>query len=336
MKILNKMKSLALLLVSISFAVFTLVFTTPAYAATSPSLGTADSFAVLAGTAIPLVPSAAITGDVGLSPAAGSNYTGITAAQVTGTIYAVDASGPAGSVSNPGLLTTAKNDLITAYDGLAATDNATCTTDWSGTGPIDLTTKSPLTPGIYCADAFILTGNLTLSGSDVYIFRSASTIITSPGSFVTGDNACNVWWRAESSATPDTTTSFIGNILALTNISLKTGATLNGRALARNAAVTMDANTISVAICAAAPIAAPTPTVGAPTPTPEGDHLSDNRSDNRSSPPPQPAGNVLGVTTETLAVTGSNEQSVRIILAATAALSVFLLGKALLRRNETS
>ncbi len=89
--------------------------------ATSPPLGAADSFAVLAGEAITNVPTSAITGDVGLSPAAGSNYAGLTTSDiVAGTIYAVDATGPAGSVENAALLTTAKTNLVTAYDALAA------------------------------------------------------------------------------------------------------------------------------------------------------------------------------------------------------------------------
>lgn len=237
-----------------------------AQAATSPSLGTADSFSVLAGTAITNVPTSSIGGNIGLSPAAGSNYdAGVTAAQVTGTIYAVDATGPLGSVVNPGALTTAKSDLVDAYDGLAAGDNAACGDgalggngsdgvvdgiDWTGSGVIDLAGRN-LVPGVYCADAFTLSGTLTLSGGadDVYIFRSAATIITSPGSSVAGGGACNVWWRAVSSVTIDTTTSFKGNILALTSITMNTGATLAGRALARNAAVTLQSNTITNATC---------------------------------------------------------------------------------------
>lgn len=222
-----------------------------AKAATSPDLGTAASFAVLAGTAITNVPTSAITGNLGLDPAAGSNYgAGVTASQVNGVIYSNNAAGPLGYQENAGLLTTAKNDLTTAYDGLAALDNAACTADYSGAGEVDLTTKSPLGPGVYCADSFSLTDNLTLTGSTgVWIFRSAATIITSPASSVTGGDPCNVWWRAETSATLDTTTSFIGNILALTSITMNTGATLNGRALARNAAVTMDSNTINNSMC---------------------------------------------------------------------------------------
>ena len=103
-------------------------------AAIAPTLGMADSFAVLAATAITNNPTSAISGDVGLSPAAGSNYAGLTILDmVTGTIYAVDASGPAGSVVNPVLLTTAKTDLVAAYDALAS---QTCDTTYAGTKPI--------------------------------------------------------------------------------------------------------------------------------------------------------------------------------------------------------
>lgn len=222
--------------------------------ATSPSLGMAKSFAVLAATAITNVPTSAITGDLGLSPAAGSNYgAGVTAAQVTGTIYAVDATGPAGSVVSPTLLTAAKTDLVFAYDALAG---QTCTTSYAGSK--DLVGLS-LVPGVYCAGNFTLSGVLTLTGAitDVWIFKSADTLITAPSGvakvqFLNGiGSSCNVWWWVASSATLDTNTAFVGNILALTSITLNTGANLDGRALARNGAVTMQSNTIS--ICALTP-----------------------------------------------------------------------------------
>lgn len=217
-------------------------------AATAPTLGTANSFSILAGTAITNIPTSSIGGDTGLSPAAGSNYAGLTNVEVTGEIYAVDVTGPAGSINNPGLLTTAKADLVSAYDALSAGDNATCTTTYAGVKSL---TGETLVPGIYCADAFTLSGTLTLNGtaSDVWIFRSASTLITSGTANVAGGNACNVWWKVESSATLGTNTSFVGNILALTSIGMNTGATLNGRILARNGAVTLDQNTITSETC---------------------------------------------------------------------------------------
>ena len=70
---------------------------------------------VLAGTAVTDIPTSSITGDVGLSPAAGTNYAGLTQAEVNGTIYSTNGTGPAGQVDDPALLTTAKNDLTTAY-----------------------------------------------------------------------------------------------------------------------------------------------------------------------------------------------------------------------------
>jgi len=223
--------------------------TMAATAAISPPLGMADSFAVLAATAITNIPASAISGDVGLSPAAGSSYTGLGVTDIlTGTIYAVDATGPAGSISNPALLTTAKTDLISAYDALAS---QTC--DVTYTGIKDLVGLT-LAPGVYCADSFELSGNLTLNGAatDVWVFKSSSTLITSGTANViltSGVEPCFVWWQVGSSATLATNSSLAGNILALTSISLATGADLAGRALARNGAVTMDQNTITRPIC---------------------------------------------------------------------------------------
>jgi len=219
--------------------------------AVAPPLGMAGSFAILAATAITNVPTSAITGDVGLSPAAGSNYSGLTAPEVIGTIYAVDATGPAGSVVSPTLLTAAKTDLVTAYNALAS---QTCDVTYAGSKDlIGLT----LVPGVYCADDFGLSGVLTLNGAatDVWVFKSASTLITTGTANVvllTGGVPCSVWWQVGSSATLGTNTSLAGNILAVTSISLATNANLDGRALARNGAVTMDQNIITRPVCALA------------------------------------------------------------------------------------
>jgi hypothetical protein len=239
--------------IKITFAalLLTLLVASPvAYAATSPSLGTASSFSVLGETNITNVPTSSIGRDVGLSPATGANYTGITQAQVGGTIYAVDGFGPGGSVNNPGLLTTAINDMTTVWSTGGATGiDQTCTTSWSGTGPKDLTTVSPLGPGVYCADAFLLTGNLTLSGSGVWIFKSAATLTTSASSTVTGGDPCNVWWRMVSAGSIiGSNSTFVGNLLSGTSLNMQTGATLNGRLLSQ-AAVTLDHNTITGPVC---------------------------------------------------------------------------------------
>lgn len=222
-----------------------------ARAATSPSLGAASSFSVLAETTISNVPTSVVGGDVGLSPTSGS-FIGITDAEVQGTIYSVDGLAPpaANATVNPGLLTTAINDMTNVWStgGATGIDQA-CTTSWSGTGVKDLTTVSPLGAGVYCADAFILTGNLTLSGSGVWIFKSAATLTTAASSTVTGGDPCNVWWRLVSAGSIlGTNSTMIGNILSGTSIAMQTGATLNGRALSQ-AAVTLDHNTIAGPVC---------------------------------------------------------------------------------------
>lgn len=234
-------------------SIYCSVFTQSVYAATSPTLGQADSFAILAGTPnITNVPTSIITGDVGLDPATGAGI-GLTCSEVTGTIYDNDGAFVGGGdtscrVTDAGLLTQAKSDLVTAYDALSSGANATCTTTYAGVK--DLVGLS-LVPGVYCADAFELSGTLTLSGTGVWIFRSASTLITSGTANVIGGNACSVWWKVTSSATLGTNTALRGNILALTSITMATGASLSGRALARNGAVTLDTNTITAPTCTA-------------------------------------------------------------------------------------
>ncbi|MDP2965377.1 MAG: ice-binding family protein, partial [Pelolinea sp.] len=248
----NKMRKPKYLMISI-IVVLSLVLVSQVYArplaATSPTLGAAEPFVILAGSAITNVPTSKITGDVGLKPAAGSYYAGLTAAEVTGKIYAVDASGPAGSIKAPALLNRAQIANFAAFDKL----DQKCDVTYPGVK--DLAGES-LVPGVYCAGAFELSGTLTLSGTadEVWIFKSASTLITSGTANVVGPtDACYVWWRVVSSATLGTYTSLIGNILAHISIALQTGATLNGRALAQIGAVTLDSNTITYPICVGLP-----------------------------------------------------------------------------------
>jgi len=224
--------------------------------ADSPGLGEAGSFSVLGEVLITNSPTSVIGGDVGLSPATGAGI-GLNDAEVGGTIYSVDAFAPvaANATVNPGLLTNAINAMIGTYTAL----DQPCTTTYAGVQ--DLTIVSPLSAGVYCADAFLLTGNLTLSGAGVWIFKSSATLTTSAGSSVTGGDPCNVWWRLVSAADLGTNSSMIGNILAGTSINMQNGASLNGRALAQ-ASVTLDANTITGPSCASAASS------GEPAPTP--------------------------------------------------------------------
>ncbi len=227
-------------------------------AATSVNLGTADSFAVLAGSTITNTGSSVINGDLGLSP--GTSVTGFPPGTLNGTQHAADT-----AAAN------AQAALTTAYN------NATGQTPVS-TVPTELggTTK---TAGVYdsAAGTFGITGTLTLDAAGdpnaVFIFKTASTLITAGASNVVlanGAQACNVFWQVGSSATLGTNSTFKGNILALTSATLTTGANVEGRVLARNGAVTLDTNTITRATCAAV---TPTPTPSLtqtpnPTPTP--------------------------------------------------------------------
>jgi hypothetical protein len=223
-----------------------------AFAATTVQLGTATPFAVLAGTAVTDVPTSAITGDVGLSPAAGSNYAGLSPAEVNGTIYATDATGPAGSVNDPALLTTAQNDLTTAY--VSAAGDLPTTTFTAGDNQLGGQT---LVAGVYAfghaSSANITAANpLVLNGqgdpNSVFVFQASSDLTTASGSVVqleNGAQACNVFWQVSSSATLDSASTFVGTIMALTSATLDTGATVQGRVLARNGAVSLDANTIT-------------------------------------------------------------------------------------------
>jgi hypothetical protein len=228
------------------------VFAPAASAAQTVQLGTAAPFAVLAGTAVTDVPTSAITGDVGLSPAAGSNYAGLTQAEVTGTIYSTNAAGPAGSVDDPSLLTSAKNDLTTAY--VAAAGEVPTTTFTTTDNQLGGQT---LTPGVY-AFGHAATANLTaasplvLNGEGdvnaVFVFQASSDLVTASNSVVqleNGAQACNVFWQVGSSATLNSASTFVGTILALTSATLLTGATVQGRVLAQNGDVTLDANTIT-------------------------------------------------------------------------------------------
>jgi len=209
--------------------------TLPAQAATAPSLGTAGAYAVLAGTTVTNTgPTAVIGGDVGVAP--GSAITGFPPGTISGGII---------HVGNDAPTILAQTDLVNAYNTAAGQPF-----------DVDLTGQDlggmALAPGVYSfSSAAQLTGTLTLSGgpTDVWIFQIGSTLTTAANSSVVfrgGGQNCNVFWQVGSSATIGTTTTFVGNILALTTINLNTGASLAGRALARNGAVNLNSNAVTV------------------------------------------------------------------------------------------
>ncbi|MFF5701835.1 ice-binding family protein [Streptomyces sp. NPDC012794] len=207
--------------------------------ATPVPLGTAASFAVLAGSEITNTGPSVITGDLGVSP--GTAISGFPPGTVNGTVHA-------GPVDPVGLQ--AKSDLVVAYNNAAGqSTDAILPPDAGG-----LT----LVPGVYTAPSTLgLTGTLTLDAqgdpSAVWVFQVGSALTTASSSSVSlinGASPCNVFWQIGSSATLGTETDFIGTIMALTSITLTTGADIDGRALARDGAVTMDTNVINRGSCA--------------------------------------------------------------------------------------
>jgi type VI secretion system secreted protein VgrG len=219
-----------------------------ALAATQPTLGTADSFAVLAGSTVTNTGPSVIIGDRGVSP--GTAATGFPPGTVVGAQHKADA-----------VALQAKTDLVTAYNNAAG---QTPFVDKTGQ---DLGGQS-LTPGVYrFSSSAQLTGTLTLNGQGnsnaVFIFQIGSTLTTASNSkvvLINGASPCSIWWQVGSSATLGTGTQFQGNLLALTSISLTTGANiLPGRALARNGAVTLDTNLITKPASCTAPSPSPSP-----------------------------------------------------------------------------
>jgi hypothetical protein len=251
-------------------------WSTTAYAATQPRLGTAANFAVLAGTTITNTGPTVITGDLGLHP--GTSATGFPPGTVTGTPHITD-----------GAALQAKNDLITAYTDAAT---ATSTSDLSGQ---DLGGKN-LIPGVYTfSSSAQLTGPLTLSGNGVFIFQVGSALTTATNSavlLVNGAQACAVFWQVTSSATLGTGTQFQGNLMALSDITMVTGANiLTGRAMARNGALTLDTNRITpptgaCTVAAATPTTAPTAT---PSPTTSTTVTTATPTTSTTTPPSTPS-----------------------------------------------
>jgi hypothetical protein len=214
-------------------------FTTGASTGQTPvNLGSASTFVVLAGSAVSNTGATILNGDLGVSPSATVN--GFPPGAVNGTIHAADP-----------IAAQAKLDLTAAF--LDAQGRST----GSQTLPGNLGGLT-FTPGLYTNSTSVMISgsgpgnNVTLDAqgdaSAVFIFQMGSTLTTGPGSQVIlsgGAKASNVYWQVGTSATLDTTCVFKGNILAQTSITLNTGATLDGRALAQNGAVTLDSNTIT-------------------------------------------------------------------------------------------
>jgi hypothetical protein len=204
------------------------------------SLGTAGNHVVLAKTAISSVPSSGVTGNIGLSPAAASFVTGFSlvadstnvfanSTQVVGKVYAANY-----AVPTPTSLTTAVSNMESAYTDAAGRP----TPDFLelGTGNIGGQT---LAPGLYkWTSTVTIPADLTISGgaNDVWIFQTTGDLSMAAAKSITlagGAQAKNVFWQIAGQATLGANSHFEGVILSKTAITLQTGATMNGRALAQ-------------------------------------------------------------------------------------------------------
>jgi len=198
-----------------------------------PSLGGAQSFAILGGTSVANKGTSAVTGSVGVSSSGG----------ITG--Y------PPGTISNGALhpgdqaASAAREGVVYAYQAL---NDAQCTNDFSGQ------TGRTLKPAVYCfLSTAQLSGDVVLDGQNdpnaIFIFQIKSTLTTLGGSRVllaNGAQAKNVYWQVGGSVTLGRDTAFAGNILAAADITLNRGAMLSGRALARDGAVLADSSNVSL------------------------------------------------------------------------------------------
>ena len=196
-------------------------------------LGTASSFAVLAGSTVTNTGPSVLNGDIGVSP--GLAVIGF----------------PPGLVNAPGgILVGApvnqpKIDLVTAYNQAYNTPSVSILPELG---------NQTLIPGGYFGTArgpLQITGPLVLDAqgdpNSVWVFQTDSTLVTATGSsvsFINGGSACNVFWQVGSSATLAAGSTFIGTVMALASITAVTGADIEGRLLARTAAVTLDTNDI--------------------------------------------------------------------------------------------
>jgi len=211
-------------------------------------LGSSSNYVILAKTAINNVATSAITGDLGLSPAATSYVTGFaltnstgyaTASQVTGKIYAADMVAP-----TPINLTTAVNNMQTAYTDAAGRPSPDYTE--LATGNIGGKT---LSSGLYkWTNTVTMPSDVTISGSanDVWIFQIAGNLTVSSAAKIVlagGAQAKNIFWQVAGTVNLGSTSHFEGIIMSKTSITLQTGASLNGRALAQTSVI-LDKNTV--------------------------------------------------------------------------------------------
>lgn len=270
---------------AVLFGMLAVSTSSSAFAAESRvGLGTAETYSVLAGQTVTNTGSSVLANNLGTSP--GTAITGFPPGIVGGMTHAAD--------ENSSL---AQSDLVKAYDDAASRQPTEIVEG-------DLVGRT-LVSGVYKANSSLeLNGTVTLDAQGdpnaVWIFQVGSELKTgssSSVSLVNGASACNIYWQVGSSATLGTDSDFKGSIMALTSITVTTDATVEGRALARNGAVTLDNNVFTEPNCAAqipedeeTPVPVPTPSdtpTDAPTDAPT-DSPSPAPSDEPTTSPTEP------------------------------------------------
>ena len=218
---------------------------------TPVNLRTAGEFVILTETGVTTTGTTTIVGNIGVSPIVAAAMTGFgliadstntfsTSSLVTEKIYAADYATP-----TPAKMTTAISDMETAFTDAAGR----ITPDFIELGGGDISGKT-LLPGLYkWGTGVSITNGVTIAGgpNDVWIFQMAGDLTVNNGAIITligGAQAKNIFWQVSGKATLGTTADVKGIILSQTLISMNTGATLSGRALAQTA-VTLIANTIT-------------------------------------------------------------------------------------------
>jgi hypothetical protein len=261
------LRSITRLAAIVSFAAIVL---NASPASAQPSLGSAQSFAVLGATTVTSTGLTVVMGNLGVSP--GTAITGFPPGVVAGggTIHAGDM-----------VAAQAQADAHLAYAGLKAMPCPTAPGGNNLTGQILGTDVLSLPPGVYCFNTSAqLTGTLSLTGGGPWIFQIGTTLTTASNSSVvvvgtTPNCGSNVFWQIGSSATLGTGTQFVGNILAMASITLTTGTSTSGSAVALTAAVTMDTNSASV--CSTGSVPPPPPDLDKCEDRHDKDHDGDDR-----------------------------------------------------------
>lgn len=225
-----------------AFGLAFFMFSSMAYAATSPALGIADSFSILSSSYTNTVAGTTINGDVGYTVGP------VVAPTINGATHVAD-----GTYNQAGI------DQNTA---LVALNNQSCSYSFPP-GNIDLATDTThgstgvYTPGVYCVSgaASIGTAGITLTGSGTYVFRMNGALTSAANSVVTlsgGASACNVWWTPTSATTLGANSTFAGTDISAAGITIGNLSTWTGRALAFGGTVTTSRNTINtVPTCSA-------------------------------------------------------------------------------------